>query len=176
MARCQPRERTSRCVAPPPGMMPIFGSGLPSLTPCAARMMSPHSASSRPPPSAWPLSAITIGFGKSEEDGPDFADLVADHILGRARGEHPDVGAGGEHLARPGNDDDAAVAVGARRMQSGDERGAHLEPQRVPGRRIVKDQPPHMLSRPLLPEFSLYRQITPPRRTPRLHGPPIEIF
>ena len=151
MARCQPRERTSRCVAPPPGMMPIFGSGLPSLMPRAARMMSAAQRQLQPAAKRMAVQRHHQRLREIEEDRPDFANLVADDIFRRARREHPDVRARGEDFSGPGDDDDTAVAVVRRGAECRDQRRAQIEAQRIPGRRIVEDQPPHMRRRPVLP-------------------------
>ena len=52
MALNLPTARTSRCVPPMPGMMPMRISGCEKLAPSPARMMSQCMASSAPPPKA----------------------------------------------------------------------------------------------------------------------------
>ena len=65
MARLLPTSRASFCVPPPPGRMPSLTSGRPRRAPSPATMMSAHSASSSPPPSAKPSIAAITGFGQS---------------------------------------------------------------------------------------------------------------
>src|SRR5262249_51081567 len=62
LARAGPMSRGSRWVPPAPGMMPSRISGWPSWAPSPATRKSAHSASSRPPPSAYPVTAATTGL------------------------------------------------------------------------------------------------------------------
>ena len=63
-ACCMPTSRGSRTVPPPPGSRPSFTSGWPSLSLGLSMAMRAWqaSASSSPPPSAWPLIAATTGL------------------------------------------------------------------------------------------------------------------
>ena len=56
--------RASRWTPPAPANRPTRGSGSPNRAWSAAMMMSHASASSRPPPTATPLTAAIIGFGQ----------------------------------------------------------------------------------------------------------------
>ncbi len=61
-ARPRPTSRGSRCVPPPPGMIPSLISGRATLAVSAARMKSHIIASSQPPPRAKPATAAMTGF------------------------------------------------------------------------------------------------------------------
>jgi len=58
-----PTRRASRCVPPPPGMMPRRISGWPNRLDVPAIRRSQASASSQPPPSATPATAAIVGHG-----------------------------------------------------------------------------------------------------------------
>src|SRR6266581_660446 len=62
LARAGPMSRGSRWVPPAPGMMPSRISGWPTRAPSPTTRKSAHSASSRPPPSAYPVTAATTGL------------------------------------------------------------------------------------------------------------------
>ncbi len=75
-----------RCVPPKPGMSPRFISGCPKRAFSLAMIRSHASASSRPPPSAKPLTAAITGIGRSsklsitrwprrEKSSPSAADI-----------------------------------------------------------------------------------------------------
>ena len=57
-----PTMRVRRWLPPRPGMMPRVISGWPNLAVSAAMMKSQASASSQPPPRAWPATAAMMGF------------------------------------------------------------------------------------------------------------------
>ncbi|CPI73489.1 Uncharacterised protein [Bordetella pertussis] len=61
-AASNPMRRGRRCVPPPPGISPRVISGSPSRHPASATRPWHASASSSPPPSAWPCSAATTGL------------------------------------------------------------------------------------------------------------------
>ena len=63
MARDGPISRGSRWVPPAPGMMPSRISGWPTLAFSPSTRKSAHRASSRPPPSAYPVIAAMTGLG-----------------------------------------------------------------------------------------------------------------
>ena len=63
LARAGPTSRGSRCVPPAPGMMPSRISGWPSRALSPATRRSQHSASSQPPPRAYPVTAAIVGLG-----------------------------------------------------------------------------------------------------------------
>ena len=65
IVRCLPITRASRCVPPPPGMIPSVISGWPNSAVSEATIMSHSSASSQPPPSAKPDTAAISGVRQS---------------------------------------------------------------------------------------------------------------
>ena len=62
-AQPRPTMRGRRWVAPPPGMMPSFPSGVPNCAFAEATRRSHPSATSRPPPMQKPLTAAMVGLG-----------------------------------------------------------------------------------------------------------------
>src|SRR5581483_1925936 len=56
-----PMSLATRCVPDQPGQVPMAASGSPKPAPLPAMRMSATAASSRPPPSAWPLMAAISG-------------------------------------------------------------------------------------------------------------------
>ena len=60
-----PTTRGRRCVPPKPGVMPSVTSGWATFAPSPARRISQQSASSNPPPSAYPLIAAMVGTRRS---------------------------------------------------------------------------------------------------------------
>mmetsp|Transcript_43085 Transcript_43085/g.129382 ORF Transcript_43085/g.129382 Transcript_43085/m.129382 type:complete len:324 (-) Transcript_43085:373-1344(-) len=61
-AFCRPTSRGSLCVPPNPGMIPSCSSGSPSRVPGVHTRALQPMATSRPPPSATPLMAATVGL------------------------------------------------------------------------------------------------------------------
>lgn len=62
VAMALPASWISRCVPPCPAMRPTPVSGSENRASSAATIMSQVSASSKPPPTAWPRTAATIGL------------------------------------------------------------------------------------------------------------------
>src|SRR6267143_2029790 len=62
MARTFPADRVQRWVPPAPGMMPSLTSGCPNWAVSEATIRSHISASSHPPPKAYPLTAAISGL------------------------------------------------------------------------------------------------------------------
>ena len=143
LARLGPISRVSRWVPPAPGMMPSLISGWPSIASSAAIRMSAHSASSQPPPSAYPLIAATTGLRirATAAKCPAARRECAHHVGVRQACHLLDVGPGGENLLAAGQHDGgdvvAAVALAGRlgdaapgsrrsaRSSSGDPAGSH---------------------------------------------------
>ena len=117
-----PTRRASRCVPPPPGMMPSRISGWPSVAFSLAMRKSHASASSQPPPSAKPVIGRDGGAGDggdgvegAEEQLTDQLGLGAgDHLVGRLAAELGDVGAGREDPVAAGDHDGAGRVVAQR--------------------------------------------------------------
>nr|WP_293768326.1 hypothetical protein [Sporichthya sp.] len=65
LALAGPTSRGSRWVPPAPGMTPSNISGNPSWAFSAHTRKSAHSASSHPPPNAYPVIAAMTGLGMS---------------------------------------------------------------------------------------------------------------
>ena len=116
MARAAPTTRGSRCVPPLPGMTASRTSGSPSLAVSDAIRMSQHSASSSPPPSAWPSMAAIVGIGSSaswrQTSWLELVPLAA--RLAALVLELADVRAGRERALAAPADDDRPDVVGGR--------------------------------------------------------------
>ena len=76
MARAGPTSRANRWVPPAPGITPSRISGWPRVASSATTRQSQASASSQPPPRAYPVTEATTGLGiratasKAAESGP----------------------------------------------------------------------------------------------------------
>ena len=88
-------------------------------------MMSQASISTKPAPSAGPFTAAITGLAQSRHRVEELAHqpVVADVVARRVH--HADtlleVGAGGERVARAGEDDDAHVVAVAERVEHADQ-------------------------------------------------------
>ena len=112
IARCLPITRASRCVPPPPGMIPSVISGWPNSAVSEATIRSQSSASSQPPPRAKPETAAISGVRQCGEPPPERAPPDVAAPPGRCARQRVDVGAGGEHLVGAGDHDAAHLRVG----------------------------------------------------------------
>ena len=104
------------------------------------------SASSRPPPSVWPLSAAIVGQGNSVDRRDRLGEGVGDERLGvfgeAVLGQAADVVAGAEDAAGAGDDQAAGLDASARVV--GD-RVEDLVVERVALVRVVDAQPRDVL-------------------------------
>ena len=142
IARCLPITRASRCVPPPPGMIPRRISGWPSSALSDATIMSQASASSQPPPSAYPDTAAISGVRIAASRGQNPVGRRLEHVLEVTLGHVPDVRARGEPFVAARDHDAAHLGVGVPALEGSRQLLHQLGRERVAGVGAVQRREP----------------------------------
>src|SRR5262245_43458119 len=143
MARALPTSRANRCVPPVPGSTPRATSGRPILPPSLrAIRMSAASATSRPPPTVWPVQRGNDELRRLREAVERLVRVKAEVVLELRIGlfEHADVGARAEEfVARAAQHDHVHRAIHPRVEHGRVDLAHHLVGVGVRGRIVQLD-------------------------------------